>query len=61
MQLLMYDKGGYSTKNISSPEGGWRTVRKPELEENVKNFGKKYIRLNYIYKGTALEGTQVEF
>ena len=58
----MYNKGGYSTKNISSPEGGWRTIRKPELEENVKNFEKKiYTHLNYIYKGTALEGTQVEF
>ena len=57
----MYDKGGYSTKNISSPEGEQRTIRKPEMEENIKNFEKKYIHLNYIYKGTALEGTQVEF
>ena len=54
----MYDKGGYSIKNISSPEGGWRTIRKPELEKNVKIFGKKYIHLNYIYKGTAFEGIQ---
>ena len=30
-----------------------------ELEE--KNFGKKYILPNIIYKGTALEGIQVEF
>ena len=37
----MYNKGGYSTKNISSPEGGWRTIKKPELEENIKIFGKK--------------------
>ena len=36
-------KGGYSTKDISSPEGGWRTIRKPELEENIKIFGKKNI------------------
>ena len=33
-QLLMYDKGGLSTKKISSPEGRWRTVRKPGLDEN---------------------------
>ena len=32
-QLLMYDKGCHSTKIISSPEGGLRTIRKPELEE----------------------------
>ena len=55
-------KGGYSTKDISSPEGGWRTIRKPELEENIKIFGKKiYTPYNYIYKGIALEGIQVEF
>ena len=30
----MYDKWGYSTKKNSSPEGGWRTVRKPGLKEN---------------------------
>ena len=33
-QLLMYDKGGLSTKKFSSPEGRWRTVRKPGLDEN---------------------------
>ena len=33
-QLLMYDKGGLSTKKNSSPEGKWRTVRKPGLDEN---------------------------
>ena len=31
----MYDKWGYSTKKNSSPEGGWRTVRKPGLKENI--------------------------
>ena len=44
----MYNKGGYSTKNISSPEGGWRTIKKPELEENIKIFGKK-IYTPYLY------------
>ena len=34
MQLLMYDKGGLSTKKFSTPEGRWRTVRKPVLDEN---------------------------
>ena len=33
-QLLMYDKGGLSTKKFSTPEGRWRTVRKPGLDEN---------------------------
>ena len=41
-QLLMCDKCGYSTKKYSSPDGGWRTVRKPGLKENDafewKNF-----------------------
>ena len=33
-QLLMYDKGGLTTKKFSTPEGRWRTVRKPGLDEN---------------------------
>ena len=33
-QLLMYDKGGLLTKKFSTPEGRWRTVRKPGLDEN---------------------------
>ena len=34
MQLLMYDKGGFFTFEFSTPEGGLRTIRKTELEEN---------------------------
>ena len=48
MQLLMYDKGGLSTKKFSSPEGRWRTIRKPELGENI-GFSKK--ALYTLHKG----------
>ena len=34
MQLLMYDKGEFFTFEFSTPEGGMRTIRKTELEEN---------------------------
>ena len=34
-KLLMYDKGGFTSKKIPSPEGGWRKIRKPELGENI--------------------------
>ena len=30
----MYDKGGFFTFEFSTPEGGLRTIRKTELEEN---------------------------
>ena len=40
-------RGEYSTKKFSSPEGRWRTIRKPELEKNIKI--PKYIHLHYIY------------
>ena len=30
----MYDKGGFFTFKFSTPEGGLRTIRKTELEEN---------------------------
>ena len=33
-QLLMYDKRGFFTFEFSTPEGGLRTIRKTELEEN---------------------------
>ena len=46
-QLLMYDKGEYSTKIISSQQGVWRRIRKPELEENIKIFGKKLCRNSF--------------
>ena len=46
----MYDKGCQSTKIISSPEGGLRTIRKPELEENIKIFGRKNIYTFIISK-----------
>ena len=50
----MYDKGCHSTKIISSPEGGLRTIRKPELEENIKIFGKKiYIPLLYLKRNSV--------
>ena len=47
-QLLMYDKGGFTSKKISSPEGGWRTIRKPELGENI-GFSEK--ALYTLHKG----------
>ena len=31
----MYDKGGLSTKKFSTPEGRWRTVRKPGVVVKV--------------------------
>ena len=30
----MYDKGGFFTFEFPTPEGGLRTIRKTELEEN---------------------------
>jgi len=33
-QPPMYDKGGLLTKKFSTPEGRWRTVRKPGPDEN---------------------------
>ena len=46
-QLLMYDKGGLSTKKFSSPEGRWRTVRKPGLDENS---GFEWKNLYFLYQ-----------
>ena len=43
-------KGGTQQKKLS-PEGGLRTIKKPELEENIKNFWKKILHLyHHIYK-----------
>ena len=38
-QLLMNDKWEYSTKKISSPEGGWRTVRDSGLNLYLMSVG----------------------
>ena len=55
-QLLMYDKGGLSTKKISSPEGRWRTVRKPGLDEN-SGFEWKNLYFQYQWpKRTSFQG-----
>ena len=40
----MYDKGGFLTFEFSTPEGGLRTIRKTELEENNR------ILKNPLYK-----------
>ena len=48
-QLKMYDKEGFFTFEFSTPEGGLRTIRKTELEENngiLKN------PLYTLHKGT---------
>ena len=45
-QLLMYDKGGLTTKKISTPEGRWRTVKKPGLDENSR-FEWKNLYIQY--------------
>ena len=57
----MYDKGGAQQKifhlqKVDGEQSGSQNWRKTS-----KFLGKKYIHLNYIYKGTALEGIQVEF
>ena len=44
----MYDKGGFTSKKISTPEGGWRSIRKPELGENI-GFSEK--ALYTLHKG----------
>ena len=44
----MYDKWGYSTKKNSSPEGGWRTVRKPGLKENNVECGSGKTYISHI-------------
>ena len=31
----MYDKGVFTTIEFSTPEGGWRTIRKTELDQNT--------------------------
>ena len=41
-------KRGSQQKKKSSPEGGWRTIRKPELGENI-GFSKK--ALYTLHKG----------
>ena len=46
-QLLMYDKGGLLTKKFSTPEGRWRTVRKPGLDENS---GFEWKNLYFLYQ-----------
>jgi len=43
----MYDKGGLPTKIFSSPEGRWRTVRKPGLDENS---GFEWKNLYFLYQ-----------
>ena len=56
MQLLMYDKGGFFTIEFSTPEGGLRTIRETELEENngiLKNLYRHFIR---DPKGTTYVG-----
>ena len=45
----MYDKGGFFTFEFATPEGGWRTIRKPELGENI-GFLKK--ALYTLHKGS---------
>ena len=47
-QLLMYDKGGFTSKKFSPPEGGWKTIKKPELGSNI-GFLKK--GLYSLHKG----------
>ena len=57
----MYDKGGNQQKifhlqKVDGEQSGSQNWRKTS-----KFLEKKYIHLNFIYKGTALEGIQVEF
>ena len=54
-------KGGtqqniFHLQKVNGEQSGSQNWRKMS-----KFLEKKYIHLNYIYKGTALEGTQVEF
>ena len=56
----MDDKGGAQQKifhlqKVDGEQSGSQNWRKTS-----KFLEKKYIHLNYIYKGTALEGIQVE-
>ena len=50
----MYDKRGFFTFEFSTPEGGLRTIRKTELEENDGIF--LYIHFIRDPKGITYEG-----
>ena len=57
----MYDKGGtqqekFHLQKVDGGQSGSQNWRKTS-----KFLEKKYVHLTYIYKGTALEGIQVEF
>ena len=44
LRLLNYGKGGFFTFEFSTPEGGLRTIRKTEMEENNEwNFEKSFV------------------
>ena len=54
--LWMYDKGGNSTKNFPSQEGGLRTIRKTEPEENNGILKNPFHTLHKEPKGITYVG-----
>ena len=54
-------RGGTQQKIFHLQKVDGEQSRSQNWRKTSKFLEKKYIHLNYIYKGTALEGTQVEF
>ena len=57
----MYDKGGNQQKIFHLQKVDGEQSRSQNWRKTSKFLEKKYIHHNYIYKGIALEGIQVEF